>query len=397
MHVAIVTPEFPPEIGGMQTYALEFAAELAGRGHRVTVFTRKRPTPPPAVPGVEVRQVLSGRAATDLPELLRVQPDAWHAMNAAYAWIALHLAPVVVSIHGNDFLRPYVPVGEPDLARVPGLWRSQHWRPEIERRVGLRRTPRMIAAGLRRCRHILANSRYTERVFLERYPECRGRTSAAMVGVGADFLAAASEPAPPRRPAAAGAPTRLVTVCRLSEERKNVGLVLQALAQLAPRHEFEFTVVGDGDLRPALEQQARDLGIAARVVFTGFLPAARVGELYAGSDLFVLTAGVNPVSHEGFGIAYLEANACGTPTLAARLAGAAEAVEDGVSGYFAEPLTVAGVAAALERFFKNEVRFSPQACREFARRFTWAKVVDAAWPWYAADALRGMRPVATAA
>lgn len=389
MHIAIVAPEFPPEFGGMQTYAVEFARELVLRGHRVTVCTRRRPTPAPEMAGVEVRQVLSGRAGADLRELRRVDPDAWHVMNAAYAWVALHCSPTLVSIHGNDFLRPYVPVGEPDLSHLPGLWRSARLRPALEQRIGRWRTPRLVRSGLVRATHILANSRYTEQVFLHQFPECRSHTTAAMVGVSADFL----DPQPLR---VASPVPRLVTVCRLSEERKNVALVLQALARVRGQSDFSYTVIGDGELRPGLEQMARDLGIASRVRFLGFLSLDQMRMELTQSDLFVLTAAINPVSHEGFGIAYLEANACGTPTLAARLAGAAEAVEDGVSGYFVERLSAEGIAQALLRFFKGELQFSPDACRHFARKFSWAKVVDAALPWYGA-AGSGVQPVASPA
>jgi len=375
MHVAIVAPEFPPEIGGMQTYAVEFAKELVARGHRVTVFTRRRAEPQAPLAGMDVRGVLVGRAGPDLAQLRTVRADAWHVMNAAYAWVALHFAPTVVAVHGNDFLRPYIPVGEPDLGRVPGLWRSARLRPAIEHWVGGWRTPHLMRRGLRRASHILCNSRYTEQVFLAQFPECRQRSTAAMVGVAADFLAM-------QAPQTLSPAPRLITVCRLSEERKNVGLVLQALARLRAQHAFSYTVVGDGPLRPGLEQLAKQLGLADRVRFTGFLGQHEMRDALVQSDLFVLTAAINPGSHEGFGIAYLEANACGTPTLAARLAGAAEAVQDGVSGYFAEPLSVEGVAEALRRFFAGELQFSPEACRAFARRFTWAQVVDAALPWY---------------
>ena len=376
MHIGIVAPEFPPEIGGMQTYAVEFARELVRRGHRVTVFTRCRESQVPLLEGVAVRQVLSSRAGPDLDRLREVHVDAWHVMNAAYAWVSLHFAPTVVSVHGNDFLRPFIAVGEPNLTKLPLVWRSTRVRPALEHWLGRWRTPILMRRGLGRATHILANSRYTERIFVEQFPECRQRTTVGMVGVAGDFIAAAPEP---RTPAAV---VRLITVCRLSEERKNVGLVVKALARLHQAYAFSYTVVGDGHLRPALEQMARQLGLADVVRFTGFLSLEQMRAELTQSDLFVLTAGQNPVSHEGFGIAYLEANACGTPTLAARLAGAAEAVEEGVSGYFAEPLSVDGVAQALGRFLGGELRFSAEACRAFARRFTWAKVVDAALPWY---------------
>lgn len=379
MRIAIVSPEFPPEFGGIQTYAAEFARELASRGYQVTVFTRRRDEPQACFPGVTVKGVLRGHIGSDLSTLQGHEADAWHVMNAAYAWVAIYFSPTVVSIHGNDFLRPYIPVGEPDLSGMPGLWRLAGLRNGLAQRIGEWRTPRLVRAGLRRAALVLANSRYTEQVFLAQFPECTGRTRAAMVGVSADYLQQGVERARHAVP-------QLVTVCRLAERRKNVDLVLRALAQLKGDFDFHYTVVGDGALRAELEALAQQLGLRERVTFTGFLSAeglrARLGE----SDLFVLVAAINPGSHEGFGIAYLEANACGTPTLAAQLAGAAEAVHSGVSGYFTEGLGVDQVAAALRRFLAGEVAFNPQACRAFASGFSWAGVVDHAMPWYGQSA-----------
>lgn len=377
MRIAIVSPEFPPEFGGMQTYAAEFAAELVRRGHQVTVFTRRRQVPQARLPGVQVEGILVGHAGPDLAQLRQHRADAWHVMNAAYAWVALYFSPTVVSVHGNDFLRPYIRVGEPDLSRWPGAWRVTSLHQAVARSIGQWRTPRLIGRGLARAAQILANSRYTEAVFLQHYPSLRDRTGAAMVGVGAGYLRDT-----PRR--TVNPVPQIVTVTRLSERRKNVALVLRALARVAPQHAFHYTVVGDGDQRAELQALAEAVGIAQRVEFTGFLPADQLRGRLARSDLFVLTAGINPASHEGFGIAYLEANACGTPTLAARLAGAAEAVEEGVSGFFTRDLTEEALADALASFLSGAVRFDPAACRAFAARFTWAAVVDRALPWYAA-------------
>ena len=58
MHIAIVSPEFPPDIGGVETYAREFVTELARRGHDVTVFTVRHPQGEVALPGVRIEPVL---------------------------------------------------------------------------------------------------------------------------------------------------------------------------------------------------------------------------------------------------------------------------------------------------------------------------------------------------
>lgn len=375
MRVGVIAPEFPPEIGGMQTYAYEFAREMATRGHQLTVYTCAHAGGEVTLPGVDILPVLTLRRAEDRRIVLERSHDVWHVMNACYAWLALETGPVVVSVNGNDFLRPYLPLARPRLDRMPLLWRSNRWRPALEQSIGQWLINRSVRRALPRAAHIFAVSHYTEEVLLRMHPRCRGRTSAAMVGVSDDYLAAPLAHAPGDRP-------RLITVCRLSEHRKNVDAVLRALAMLKDRYAFSYTVVGDGSLRAGLESLAGELGVADRVRFTGFVDGAELRKALAESHLFILASSIHPASHEGFGIVYLEANACGVPVLAARLAGAVEAVKEGRSGFFVEDTTPSSIARALERFLVGEVRFDASACRAFASQFTWAKVVDHVLGYY---------------
>ena len=375
MRIAIVSPEFPPDIGGVETYAWEFVKEVASRGHEVTVFTVRHLQGEESLPNVRVEPVLKLCRSADRKTFASFKADVWHALNAAYAWIGDDRPEAVVSVYGNDFLRPYYPIAQPDLRQIPVAWR---WSSEVSRDLRplwISLTAGMVQRSLPRVRHIIACSRYTERALLERIPACRGRTSVGYVGVGAHFFDVAWQPA------ADGVP-RLLTVCRLSEPRKNVDRVLHALASLKDRHDFRYTVVGDGHLRASLEDLAQTLGLAQRVRFTGFVNRTELLDIYARSDLMVLASGVTSASHEGFGIVYLEAAASGVPSLAARLAGAAEAVEEGRSGMFVDEPTIENLAEALGRFLRGEIRFDRQACRNFAHRFTWKKVVDHALQYY---------------
>ena len=141
-------------------------------------------------------------------------------------------------------------------------------------------------------------------------------------------------------------------------------------------------MVGDGADRPRLEALSDRLGLGEHVEFAGFVTDTVLQSHYARADLFILTSSIIPDSHEGFGIVYLEAAASGVPSLAARLAGAAEAVEEGVSGLFVEEPTTEALEQALHRFLSGTHRFDADACRNFARRFTWQKVVQHALPYY---------------
>ena len=364
MKVGIVSPEFPPEKGGIQTYAFEFAQELARRGQDVTVFTTPHPAGELASVPFRIEPVLKLRRRSDR-EIFRHDIDLWHAMNASYSWLALERSRVFVTVHGNDFLWPYHPVARLDFRERFGLpfgSNADQW-------LGGWLTWFLVKRSLPRAAHIFANSQYTERRLKQTHPGCAGKTSAAMVGVSADCFAG---PRPPRR----DGPPRLITVCRLAEPHKNVDLVLQALAKIKGAQPFHYTIVGDGYLRASYEELTRELGLADRVTFTGFLDRPQLNAQLLDSDLFILTTSSTPVAYEGFGLVYLEANACGCPVLAARIGGAVEAVSEGVSGMFVDEPTADGIGRALAKFFSGALCYDSDACVGFARQFSWAKVVD---------------------
>ena len=375
MKIAIVSPEFPPDLGGIETYAWEYTRELAKRGHDITLFTRPHAKGKISLDNVEIRPVLRQHLALDRQAFDGCKANVWHAMNAAYAWLALDGRKTVVSVHGNDFLRPYIPFAARDWSMLPWFWRMNTWRPAWLRAKRLRRSAALVSAALPRCRHIVANSRYTEATLLQKYSGCSGKTSVAWVGVGAEFFSV------PRRPAEDGMP-HLLTVCRLSEPRKNIDAVLHALAKLAPHFRFRYTLVGEGPDRPRLQALSDRLGLAARVRFAGAVTREALPDYYAEADLMVLAASVLPGSHEGFGIVYLEAAAAGVPSLAARLAGAAEAVGDGISGFFVDNPGQEALGEALGAYLRGERRFEADACRTFAQRHTWDKVVDHTLQYY---------------
>lgn len=376
MKVGLIAPEFPPDIGGVETYSFELARALVRHGYEVTVFTTPHAEGEVSLPGARVLPQLALRRRLDRSLLEQIPMDIWHATNAAYAWIGMERKNVVVSVHGNDFLRPYVNVERPDLRRLPGLWRCAAQLDSLDKRIGRALTARLVTRALPQVPWLVANSRYTERVLVEKFPACAGRTFVGLVGVGDDFFRVPPVPRNQEEPA------RLLTVCRLSEPRKNVDRVLQALARLKNKHFFRFSVIGDGELRSGLEALARQLGIGDRVTFTGRVSNSEIKRWLASSDLFVLASSILPTSHEGFGIVYLEANACGVPVLAARLAGAAEAVAEGVSGMFVEQPTVDALTEALDRFLTGAVWFDPNACRLHAVGFTWDMVVERLAPLY---------------
>ncbi len=370
MRIAIIAPEFPPQLGGMQTYAMEVALELSRRGHDVTVFTREIHANHDYHVPFQVKPVLRYRHWFDRPALQKdlARYDVVHVMNACYAWLSLQHDRVVVSIHGNDFLRPAA-VAAPDLRtrlKLPFGSRLDLW-------IGRQRTPRLLRRGMDRVRHVFANSQYTEQLFLTRFPQCQGRTSTTYVGVSEDFFDDAPESILADRKSEV---VRLVTVSRLDERRKNVDVVIRALAILKEECQFHYTIVGSGSLQPGLMNLVNEQGLSDRVSFAGAVSGDELRRILSRSDLFVLTSSADEKSYEGFGICYLESNALGVPVLAARCGGAIEAVDEGVSGMFVDTATIESVAGALREFISGKRRFAAAACRSHASKFRWANVVD---------------------
>lgn len=116
----------------------------------------------------------------------------------------------------------------------------------------------------------------------------------------------------------------LLTVGRLaaSERYKGQDRVIEALPSLiAAGHDVLYLVAGDGDDRPRLEALARSSGVADRVCFLGAVSAVDLADIYRAADVFVM-----PSTGEGFGIAFLEAMACGTPAVGLAVKGDRDAL-----------------------------------------------------------------------
>ena len=155
---------------------------------------------------------------------------------------------------------------------------------------------------------------------------------------------------------------------------KRVDLVLQAVARLRDRGmDVRMVVAGKGDARDALERMARSLGIRDHVRFAGFVPEEEKRELLSRSWVHALTS-----PKEGWGIASIEASACGTPTVASNSPGLRETVRDGDTGVLVPHGDVDALAAALARVMEPLTRDRMGiAARRMAGQYTWDGVATA--------------------
>lgn len=123
---------------------------------------------------------------------------------------------------------------------------------------------------------------------------------------------------------------------------KRVGDVVRVFAKVNATHPARLLLVGDGPDVPLAESVAEELGVRDRVHFLG--QRGSVENVLGCADLFLL-----PSETESFGLAALEAMACGVPPVATDAGGLPEVVEDGVSGFLCPVGDVDGMARAAQK------------------------------------------------
>jgi glycosyltransferase involved in cell wall biosynthesis len=164
------------------------------------------------------------------------------------------------------------------------------------------------------------------------------------------------------RSARAAETPRLIAVAmmRPGDKLASYRLLGAALARLLDLP-WSLEIVGDGPARGEVEQALAPLG--PRVVYRGALDEGAVAGALADADLYVW-----PAINEAFGMALLEAQACGLPVLAGAFGGVPGIVADGKTGFLTRPGDVADFAAGLSRALKSDLAALGRAGRRKVER-----------------------------
>jgi N-acetyl-alpha-D-glucosaminyl L-malate synthase BshA len=147
--------------------------------------------------------------------------------------------------------------------------------------------------------------------------------------------------------------------------------VVETFARVARAVPSRLLLIGDGPDRSAAERLALQLGIQDRIHFLG--KQDNVNELLPVADLMLM-----PSEMESFGLAALEAMACGVPAIATRVGGVPELIDDGVNGRLFEVGDVAGMAQAAIALLTDEParRRMAEAARKTAQdRFCASRII----------------------
>jgi glycosyltransferase involved in cell wall biosynthesis len=170
-----------------------------------------------------------------------------------------------------------------------------------------------------------------------------------------------------------------------------VRYLIEALAALEPSLHAEATIIGDGPEREALQSTARDLGVADRVTFRGWVTPEELDQAYSDATLFALPAVVDARGDtEGLGMVLLEAMTYQLPVVSTPLGGITDIVSDGETGLLVPPNDAPALARAIATLATDKPlaeRLAIAGQQYAEQHFGWDSVL-AAWRRLYAGAAR---------
>lgn len=346
MNLLMISQDFPPDVGGIQTYCYELAGCFASMAPRLAVVAPNRP------------------GADDVDRSLPFRVYRVHTPNA---WLPLMGIPPIRSLLHSErfnatFHAQWQTVWSARKARkkkmISRIFSAAHGR-ELLFNPGAPGTQlhsfynRMRTSLLSRVDHFFAVSRYTSGL-LQNYGVEEDRITVVPNGTNPGQFYPL-DPRPLRTEMGLTGKRVLMTVCRLVP-RKGVDTVIRAFAKvISICPDTELVIIGDGEDRRRLEKIAGESGIRESVHFTGWITHNKqeMNRFYNLADVVIMTPRTDPIQVEAFGIIYLEANACGKPVIGSRSGGISDAVIDGETGLLVEEDDSGQLAEAIVRLLNN--------------------------------------------
>jgi D-inositol-3-phosphate glycosyltransferase len=382
------------DAGGMNVYVTEVARRLADRGVEVDIFTRATSGDlPPTVemaPGVTVRHVTAGPfeglAKEDLPGQLcavtsgvlraeATRPEGWYDVVNTHYWLSGQVGwlaaerwnvPLVHAMH--------------TMAKVKNLTLAESDVPEPEGRVIGEQ--QVVDAADR----LVANTAAEAAQLVDLYGADPARVAVVHPGVDLELFRPGGPDSQRQARAALGVPADKIVLLFVGriQPLKAPDVLVRAFAAMIERtpslRDRLLLVIaggpsGTGLARPhALEELTVEVGVADLVRFVPPVGRALLADWYRAADVCVV-----PSYSESFGLVAVEAQACGTPVVAARVGGLPTAVADGVSGLLVDGHDPQDWAAALCSVVgdPDRLRTWSRNAVQHASHFGWDATADA--------------------
>lgn len=371
MKILLLTDKFAPELGGSQIILANAYAQL--REHEVTVLTRE-------APGAPMHDTAYGHRIVRIP-----WPQVPKLRSALFAARLRSLGATLCASQGFDQIHSGQPL---ETAPVGTYLAKRFGIPSVihtfaEDVTSFERHPLFgppMRRALRRATAVSTISRYTmQRLIMLGVPDARIRLM--YPGLHPEKWAPRSGTNPLVSELGLEGKRVLLTVSRLIP-RKGHDMVLKALPKvLEAVPNAVYLIVGDGPERSRLERLADKLQVRSSVRFVGSIDNSATFDYYHCCDVFVMPNRRMPNGDiEGFGLVFLEANACGKPVLGGASGGAVDAIIDGETGFLVTPDRVHEITDRLILLLTNPdlARGMGEAGRARVHQsFTWAHCGDA--------------------
>jgi glycosyltransferase involved in cell wall biosynthesis len=367
LKILLLTSEFAPRQGGIGTYAREIAGAASALGAHVTVvapdYAQDTTAEDQAMP-FAVRRFRGGlHSSRDLPAKImltrrEIAADRFDVVHAAdwpfFIPVALARgltkARLLMTVHGTEINETQTTFKRAAI-RATGVFGSRT--------------------------EVIANSAYTKGLFHEKFA-VDAQVRAILLGVAPFWFGQAGARAATRQShGIADDRIVMVTVARITR-RKGHHLALAALKGLPDdlRKRVTWLVIGPPGEKDYVDELKGMIAAAdCDVRLLGPLADAQIRDIYAAADMFCLTAVPEASGRvEGFGLVYLEAAACGLPSVATAMGGAPEAVLDRQTGLTVAPTVAAVTQAIMDLAQHNETRATYGAgALVHARNLSWQR------------------------
>lgn len=339
----ILTPDFPPWDGGVAVWAEKIAKFLTLHGCQVVVaapqqlaedaeFDRSQSYKVVRLKNLKARYLKYFWAKFAVKLLLRAHKPSHILILTWYPYANAVLdsaqgVPITLMAHGNDFME--------------SRWQQDGWRDRMKR-------------AFTGARHIIAVSQETQRML-------------AHYSLGNQLknkvLFPAVDPAEFQYAEAFQGPPVLLTLGRVVQ-RKGQDMVIRALPAILQKFpDVEYWIAGKGADIPRLKELVNNTGVIKNVRFLGFVSTAERIKLYHRCSIYLMPSRAigDRGDFEGFGITYLEANACGRPVIGGKSGGVSDAVWDGINGFLVDPNSPEEIADRVIQLLE-----SPKMAEQFA-------------------------------
>lgn len=341
MKLAFITQDFIPEIGGIQTYSLELSKRLNTKCEKFclicptknnsddtdldfsvirlkssnTLMYRK------VGAGIKTASKVIGKIDATFHVQWQTVPQAIKARNKGL------ISKVFVASHARELL--FNPFGKGFLGK---------------------RYQKRMKKLLSKVDHFFPVSEYTKSLLMDMGVE-ESKITIVINGTNPEQFYPISKNELPNELNFEG--PVLLTVSRLVK-RKGIEDAIRAFSMVVKENKkSKFIIGGEGPQKKELLKLRNELGLEESILFLGKINYLKLNEVYNSCDVFVLPSRTMSPNVEGFGIVFLEANACGKPVIGTNSGGIPSAIIDKETGYIIPENDIYALKEKIEFLFNN--------------------------------------------